>query len=118
MMYLQTIELYRGLFQSLGILTCLLVVLKPQFFILLDRDELYPVTLITLANQKHINPSDVHHRHHTGCCQRGFVSSDPQGLPSSYPKDCNLLEYESSMTPPLQRSPSLHDSRSSYYFPS
>ena len=59
-----------------------------------------PVTAITPSNQKYLDPSDVHHIYHTGCCQRGFVSSDLQEPSSSDPKDYDLLAYKLSTTPP------------------
>ena len=77
----------------------------------LDQDVLFPVTVLTITNQKYLNPSGVHHRYNTGCYQRSFVSDDLQQTSSSYPKDYHLWEYKSSMTPPMQRFPSFHDNK-------
>ena len=65
-----------GISSTPGILTRLLVVLRPYFFSLLDRDVLSPEAVITLANQNYLNRSGVHHKYYRGCCQRGFVSSE------------------------------------------
>ena len=100
-MYLPTIGQSWGLFQFLGIITRLLVVLRPYFFIPLDRDVMTPVTVINFINKKYLNPSGFNHIYNTRYYQRGFVSSDLQEPLSSDPKDSHLLEYESSMILPL-----------------
>ena len=92
MRYLQTIELYRGLVQYLGIPTRFLVVLRPYFFSHLYQYGLPPATVITLDNQEYLNPSGVNNRNHTGWCQRGFVSFDLREPLSLDPKDYHFLE--------------------------